>query len=285
MEISHGEHLTLRVGGGQLSARAWGSGGQSVLCLHAAGHSSADFAALAARVGRRLRLYALDWPGHGHSPGDGGRACAHRYADLALHACDSLNLTRPIIIGNSIGGAAAIIAAFHAPEKVSALVLCNPGGLAPIDAGARLAIAGMAAFFAAGAHGATWYPAAFAAYYRHLVLPAHAATRRREAIIAQATELAPLLADAWCGFAEPRADLRAMAAQLSLPVWCAWARGDRLVSWGRSKAAVRRIPQASWSFFRGGHTAFLEDPDRFAASFLAFAAPGAAPGAAVRCDR
>jgi 4,5:9,10-diseco-3-hydroxy-5,9,17-trioxoandrosta-1(10),2-diene-4-oate hydrolase len=165
------------------------------------------------------------------------------------------------------------------------LVLCNAGGLAQVDPLARLVILRLAAMFAAGAHGAAWYPAVFRWYYRRLVLPSSAAAARREEIILAARDLAPLLADAWRGFAEPDADLRACAARLTVPTWCAWARSDRLVSYARARAAIRRIPRATATLFRGGHAAFLEDPDRFATAFCAFAsaiAPTAASQAEVR---
>ncbi|MBU6373318.1 MAG: alpha/beta hydrolase [Alphaproteobacteria bacterium] len=246
--------------------------GPPVLCLHATGHDGRDFDAFASRVGARFRVIALDWPGQGASPADGHAPRAARYADIALGVVEALGLARPIIVGNSIGGAAGVVAAARAPERIGALVLCNAGGLAPVDPIARFVIRRMAGFFAAGARGARWFPAAFRWYYQRLVLPQPAAASRRAEIIAAGCGLAPLLAEAWRGFAEPDADLRACARGLAVPVWCAWARDDRLVSWGRSRAAVRRIPNARWTLFRGGHAAFLEDPDRFAAAFTAFAA-------------
>lgn len=279
MTLPQTSMVTLRPCSTRLMARIWGAGDESVLCLHATGHSGADFGAMAERIAPRFRVIALDWPGQGGSPPDGCAPRAQHYASLTLRACEALGLVRPIVIGNSIGGAAAIIAAAHAPQQFAGLVLCNPGGLAPVDAPARLAIAAMAAFFDAGARGAAWYPAAFRAYYRHVVLPAGPARARRGEIIAEATALAPLLADAWRGFGEPQADLRALAARLGVPVWCAWAKSDPLVAWGRSKAAVRTIPDVDWTLLRGGHAAFLEDPDRFAAQFLARTAPAGGPSA------
>ena len=257
--------LTLR--SGPVHVRSFGVG-QPVLCLHATGHDGSDFAPLAARIGDRYGLHALDFPGQGQSPASGVPPRASAYADIALEACAALGLEHPIVIGNSIGGAAAILAAHRAPRSIRAVVLCNPGGLAPIDATARVAIGFMVAFFAAGARGAPWFETAFAAYYSALVLPR--APQRRRAIITQSRALAPLLAEAWRGFAQPDADLRAIASALPVPVWCAWARDDRLVSWARAKAAVRRIPSGRATLFRGGHAAFLEDSDQFAAAFDSF---------------
>ena len=107
--------------------------GRPLLCLHAAGHASGDFTPLAQRVGGEFEIVAPDWPGQGRSAPDGGAPRAARYADLALELVETLQLDRPILLGCSIGGAAALTAAHRAPEKFSGLVLCNAGrDLAPL---------------------------------------------------------------------------------------------------------------------------------------------------------
>lgn len=256
--------------GNRVAVKRWGKG-RPVLCLHATGHGSGDFAALAERVSHRYEILALDWPGQGRSPPDAGPVSASHYAKVAMSVSEALQLDRPILLGNSIGGAAALIAAHKDPGRFSGLILCNSGGLAPVNALARVAIKAMVAFFDAGTRGARWYDRAFAGYYRRLVLPGKPARRQRERIIAAGSDLAPLLAEAWRSFARPEADLRAMVPEICLPVWLAWARSDRLVSWGRSRAAAQRFPDKVISLFAGGHAAFLEDPDAFAAGFLEFA--------------
>jgi pimeloyl-ACP methyl ester carboxylesterase len=260
----------MNAAGSLVAVKRWGAG-PPVLCLHATGHGGGDFAALAQRVGGRFEIIAVDWPGQGRSPSDGAPPRAAHYSELVLGLCDALQLRRPFLIGNSIGGAAALIAAHRAPDRFSGLVLCNAGGLAPIDGVARFAIGRMVAFFEAGARGASWFDAAFAVYYRRLVLPRAPARTQRDRIIAAGRLLAPLLAQSWRGFAESDADLRDLAAEIEIPVWLAWAKSDQLVAWGRSEPAARRIPNRTITLFRGGHAAFLEDPDRFAQHFLKFA--------------
>ena len=260
--------LTLPSGAG-LVVKRWGRG-TAVLCLHAVGHGSGDFADLAGRLGGEFEFIAIDWPGMGRSPADGLPVRADRFGGLVLEVVEALRLDRPFVIGNSIGGTAAIVAAAAAPGRFAGLVLCNPGGLAPLDGPARFVIGRMAAFFRAGVRGASWFPAVFAAYYRFLVLSRGPASARRKHIVAAGRKLAPLLADAWLGFGEPASDLRPRAPKLALPVWLAWTRGDQLVSWGRAKAAVARMPLHRVTLFRGGHSAFLEDPTAFAAAFRTF---------------
>jgi 4,5:9,10-diseco-3-hydroxy-5,9,17-trioxoandrosta-1(10),2-diene-4-oate hydrolase len=249
--------------------------GPAVVCLHAIGHGAGDFAGLRARLAAAHRVVALDWPGQGHSGADRLAASAARYADLLALALDALAIERAVLVGNSIGGAAAIRYAASHPARVRGLVLENPGGLDRADRLARVVCGAMAAFFAAGARGAAWYPAAFAAYYR-LVLQRPAAAAQRARIVAAGRELAPVLAEAWQSFATPQADLRALAGALACPVLVAWAARDQLVQLRRSLPAIQRIPHARLERFPAGHAAHLETPDAFEDAVVRFLA-GLAP--------
>jgi pimeloyl-ACP methyl ester carboxylesterase len=253
----------IEAAGSRLAVRRWGSGAP-VICLHAIGHSGADFEAFAQRVGAAFEVIALDWPGQGDSPSDAGPVTPEHYADLVEAALPHLCRQPPIVIGNSIGGATAILLAARRPDALRALVLCNSGGLAPVGPTERQAIGLLTAFFRAGAQGAWWFKAAFAAYYR-LILPL-APARRRE-IVASAYEVASVLAEAWAGFARPEADLRHLAPTITTPTLFAWARGDQIIPWSKSKAAAERFPHHEVRLLRGGHSAFLEDTDAFAAVF------------------
>ncbi|MGH7893326.1 MAG: alpha/beta fold hydrolase, partial [Candidatus Binatia bacterium] len=227
------------------------------------------------RLAARHRVIAVDWPGQGNSGDDRHPPSAARYAELAMGALDALGIERAVVVGNSIGGAAALRMASARPERVSALVLENPGGLDPSDRTARTAIAAMVRFFDAGAHGARWFPAAFALYYR-LVLQRAAAAEQRRRIVASAVEIAPLLRDAWRGFGEPDADLRDLVATLRVPVLLAWASRDRIVQLRRCLPAIARIPGARLERFAAGHAPHLETTDAFLGSVERFLAGVAA---------
>jgi len=246
-----------------LAVKRWGKG-DPVVCLHAIGHGAADFEDFAQRVGDSFEVIALDWPGQGDSPADGGPVTPEHYADLLEAELPKLCEKPPILIGNSIGGATAIVFASRRPEAVRGLVLCNSGGLAPVGPFERRAIGALAAFFRAGARRAWWYKAAFAAYYQ-LVLPR--APKRRREIVATAYKIAPVLAEAWEGFARPEADIRALGPTIATPTLFAWAKGDQLIPWSKSAQAASRFPRHAVRLFRGGHAAFLEDADAFAEAF------------------
>ena len=245
--------------------------GPALVCLHAIGHGARDFERLRARLSPRYRVIALDWPGQGRSGDDRTPASAARYADLLAGFVHALRLDEWVVLGNSIGGAAAIQFAAKHVRETRAVVLVDPGGLDEVGALARFVTGRMAAFFAAGARGARWFPWAFRRYYG-LVLPGPAARAQRERIIAAAPEIAPILVQAWRSFGQPSADSRALAASLSCPVLVAWAKQDRIIQLGRNRPAIARIAHARLELFPGGHSPFLECPDEFERSLEAFLA-------------
>ncbi|HEY0436475.1 MAG TPA: alpha/beta hydrolase [Phenylobacterium sp.] len=242
--------------------------GPVIVCLHAVGHGGGDFAALTAAMRDRFEVIRLDWPGQGRSQDDLAHpASAARYADLLEGLLQKLGVVRPVIVGNSIGAAAAILYAARRP--VRGLVLCDSGGLVAVGATVRRFTRAFGAFFRAGARGAWWYPAAFALYYR-MVLPAPAARGQRARVIASSREIAGVLEQAWLSFGREHADIRAVAAGLETPVWFAWARSDRVIPLSLCRPAIEAMRQATVSVFAGGHAPFLEQPAAFLAGFESF---------------
>jgi pimeloyl-ACP methyl ester carboxylesterase len=265
-EIGVPEHASLiDVDGVEVAVVREGKGAPLV-CLHATGHGGGDFAAIR-ELAREYELIRIDWPGQGRSP-DSIAPSAARYGALLIALLDRLGIERPTLIGNSIGGAAAIHYALERP--VRALILCDSGGLVRNDAITRAVCALFVRFFAAGARRARWFMPLFALYYRRLVLPR--APEQRERIIAAGYELAPLLRDAWRSFASPEADLRAQLPSINAPVWVAWARHDRVIPLALCRPALESFPNVKLSLFDGGHTAFLEQPAAFLAGFRVFMA-------------
>jgi pimeloyl-ACP methyl ester carboxylesterase len=270
------------VDGVALSVKRCGRGAP-VVCLSAIGHDALDFAPLAQRLGDRHEFICIEWPQHGDSGLDRQPASAARYATLIGGALTSLGIDRPIILGNSIGGAVAILHAARNP--VRGLVLCDSGGLVEVTPTIARFCRTFARFFSAGERGAWWYPYAFAAYYK-LVLPEPAATHQRSRIVARATQIAPVLREAWTSFAAPEADIRAVAAGLDVPIWVAWATRDRVIPLRACRPAIDAMRGATLDTFDAGHSAFLEQPDAFAAGFAGFIArlPGAAPATPSRAS-
>lgn len=256
-----------------------GSHRPAIVCLHAIGHDGDDFTAFASAFRARHRIVAVDWPGHGASGPDTEPASARRYALLLAGLLDAMGLCRPVLFGNSIGGAAALAHAAAHPDAVRGLVVCNPGGLDPGGVIARCFIGYLVSRFARGVAGDPRYAGWYARYYAGILRtpPSHA---RRAAIVAAAYESAPRLVEAWTSFARPEADLRGLLPTITAPVFVGWAMRDRLVQWRRNRAAVRTLPGATVvGFQHAGHAPFLEEPERFNAAVEGFLARVMAPDA------
>jgi len=256
------------VDGVSISVKRMGQG-MPIVCLSAAGHDAGDFEPLAQRLGDRFEFVCIEWPSHGESGADSVPASAARYAELLQDVLWQLSIRTPVIIGNSIGGAAAILHAARHP--VRALVLCDSGGLIEVDNTVKKLCRLFERFFAAGERGAWWFQPLFALYYR-LVLPSAAVATQRQRIVAKARSLAPALRQAWASFGKPEADIRAIAASLEIPIWVAWAKNDRVIPLSRCLAAIKLLKHARLDTFTAGHTAFLEQPDQFAEKFAQFLA-------------
>lgn len=235
----------------------------AIICLHAIGHGGGDFAAFERAFEWRFRIITVDWPGQGASGYDSQPASARRYAGLLLGLLDVLGLDRPILFGNSVGGAAAITLAEQHPDRVRALVLCNPGGLDPGGFFAGLFIDHLVSRFKRGVAGEARFHEWFTDYYGDVLLGSDAAPRR-DAIVAAGYELAPRLVEAWTSFAQKDADLRAGLSSLRMPVFVGWAMRDGLVQWGRNREAILSIPGARLvRFENSGHAPFLEESSAF----------------------
>lgn len=263
---------TIDIDGVTLAYDRQGSG-PPVVCLSAIQHGAGDFDAFAERVRDRFEVIRLDWPGHGRSGDDAQPASAARYGALLAAFLKTLDIVAPILVGCSIGAAAAVRAAAIGKAEgrpARALVLCDAGGLAPVTPILAKATGAMARFFAAGERGAAWFDAAFSAYYRFIVLPQPAAAAQRRRIVASARVTAGVGRQAWESFGRPEADQIAELQGLGLPVWAAWARDDRVIPLAFVRTALEATPGAEISTFRAGHAAFLEQPDAFVRGFIDF---------------
>jgi 4,5:9,10-diseco-3-hydroxy-5,9,17-trioxoandrosta-1(10),2-diene-4-oate hydrolase len=266
---ANAQRRMLDVSGTRLAVTTTGHG-PAIVCLHAIAHGARDFAKLAAHLGNRFTFVAVDFPAHGDSPAEAAAPTAQRYEALLGAAVDALGLTRFALLGCSIGGAAALHYAAAHPERVTALILCNAGGLQRGGVLARLVCNHFARFFARGERGDRDYARKYRHYYERTVLPQKDAAWRREEIIADAHKTAGTLRAAWLGFAKSESDIRHLPRQIRCPVLYAWCEGDRINAWSRSKRAALSAPNHTVKLFKGGHAAFLEQPEAFEAALIDF---------------
>jgi alpha-beta hydrolase superfamily lysophospholipase len=103
----------------------------SVLVVHGLGEHGGRYAAFASEVAEwGFTTAAVDWPGHGRSPGARGNAswCAMRdeIIPAALDALATEVSVPRLLVGHSMGGAMALDVALAHPAPVASVVACAP---------------------------------------------------------------------------------------------------------------------------------------------------------------
>ncbi|MCL1598252.1 MAG: alpha/beta hydrolase [Actinomycetia bacterium] len=118
------ERVTIDAGG-KVSVLDHGGPGPLVVCVHGLEGSAYNWNLIAPHLAETHRVVAPDLSGFGYTePLDGG-STVERNAQLIADVIDHYGSTA-ILIGNSMGGLVAILAAELFPEKVSSLVLIDP---------------------------------------------------------------------------------------------------------------------------------------------------------------
>lgn len=110
--------------------------GPALVMLHGGGPGASgvsNYAQNLPELARHFRVLLPDQPGFGGSyrPTEqdlDARSITEITVDAVLQALDALGATTFHLLGNSLGGAAAIAIALAAPERVTRLVLMAPGG-------------------------------------------------------------------------------------------------------------------------------------------------------------
>jgi pimeloyl-ACP methyl ester carboxylesterase len=235
--------------------------GQIFLCLHAIGHSSKDFSSLYSLPLEKFRIICVDFPSQGISDVSMHNISATYLAEIITIFIEKLNLKNIIIIGNSIGGAAAIrIASNNANIKM--LSLSNPGGLDKRGILAPLFLNHMIRFFKKGLDHKESFQNKFSKYYKK-VLTSDTATNRRNEIIKDGYILAPLLVQAWTSFKSNNEDLRPLIKTIKCPVLFTWGINDKFVQYGRNKKAIEQFNKYKLIKYKIGHTPYIECPGLF----------------------
>jgi pimeloyl-ACP methyl ester carboxylesterase len=101
------------------------SGEPPIVLVHGATFRSEDWENIFPRLATRYRVIAYDARGHGKS----GRAAGYAIGDFAddlLRVIDHVAAAPAIVIGHSLGGATALVAAARKPAAIKALVLEDP---------------------------------------------------------------------------------------------------------------------------------------------------------------
>jgi pyruvate dehydrogenase E2 component (dihydrolipoyllysine-residue acetyltransferase) len=134
---------TADVAGRKIRYAGTGQDGDVVLLVHGYGGDRDSWLFLQEPLAARHRVYALDLPGHGTSSKDVGDGSVDTLADAVAGVLDAIGAERAHLVGHSLGGAAAVVAAARDPGRTSSLTLIAPSGFGPaINAGYLRGFAG-----------------------------------------------------------------------------------------------------------------------------------------------
>jgi pimeloyl-ACP methyl ester carboxylesterase len=124
---------TVKRDGVRLSCRDWAGHGSPVVLLHGLAGHAGEWDDLARALSPRYRVVAVDQRGHGASerhPHDVSRTA---YVADVMAVVEQLDLRRPVLVGQSLGGHTAMLTAAAHSDLIGALVLveAGPGGPNP----------------------------------------------------------------------------------------------------------------------------------------------------------
>lgn len=119
--VASGDRLRIHA---RVSDRVWSA--TPAVLVHGYGVGTTYLVPLAAQLGRRMRVYAPDLPGHGPSDHDARPLSIPELADALTRWIDAEALTSVLLIGHSLGCQIAVEAAARRPDLVSVLMLIGP---------------------------------------------------------------------------------------------------------------------------------------------------------------
>lgn len=107
-------------------------GNKPIVLLHGSSTNSAMWMGDIVKLSKNHRVYAVDIIGEpGKSDESRPDLKGHYYGEWLDEVFDALNIEKPILIGNSLGGWMALNYATHKPDRVEKLVLLATSGITP----------------------------------------------------------------------------------------------------------------------------------------------------------
>lgn len=125
--------------GVKLAFQQTGSGSPPVVLVHGWTCNHTYFAPQRDHLAKRHRVVTIDLRGHGDSDKPKGPYTIAGFADDVAWLCGEIGLTKPIVIGHSMGGMTALELAARHPDLPSAIVACESPMAIPAALAADLA--------------------------------------------------------------------------------------------------------------------------------------------------
>ncbi len=250
-----------------------------MVLLHALGESAFDWRWVLPALASTNRVYAPDLPGFGHSGKPSADYSPAFFARFVGAYLDALGVERAALVGNSIGGLAALRLALSEPERVSALGLVASAGLGR-EVTYALRLPTLPGY---GEATVTWGKTPLGAFQRawsRVPLLFGRPERVPAEWITEQTKIAQLP-----GFTE--ATMAALRAQvdmggqrevlvdqlphLGMPTLIIWGKRDRVFPYAQGQKAASCLRQCALELIPNcGHLPHVEQPECFAAIVARF---------------
>ncbi len=276
----------VQVEGVRLRYRQEGSG-PAVLLLHGVGASLEFWDWTVPVLRQAFTTLAVDLPGFGRSAFTPAVLSPEGAARLPWAFLDAVGVERAALVGSSLGGTVAVLAAGAAPRRVWAVALAAPGGFGrEVSVLLRLAtLPGVGEALVAAARRAPRLALARVFADSRRIPPALVATVQAHAargapgraylrVLRYALTLRgvrPALVAA----------VRAAAARIEAPTLVVWGARDRVIPPAHATMVAASIPQAQVRMLEGcGHLPLVEAAETFTALLASFLRDAAGRSAA-----
>lgn len=100
--------------------------GPAIVLLHTLRTQLDMFQKVIPALATHFRVYALDYPGHGHSDAPDADYAADFFVAFVAGFLDRLNIEHALLVGESIGGTIALVLAARRNPRVRGVVAVNP---------------------------------------------------------------------------------------------------------------------------------------------------------------
>ncbi|HPL97820.1 MAG TPA: alpha/beta hydrolase [Smithellaceae bacterium] len=235
----------------------FGAHAQSLVFIHGSGGTSDVWTMQYSKMHTRFNILAVNLPGHGKSEGAAEQSidgCVARLREIIGAA----GLSRPLLVGHSLGAAIALSFALHHPDEPSGVAAVggglampvNPDILSGFQTNPELVMDMMCKFSLARQNRAKLYDTA----------------RARLAEADPGVVYANMLA---CS----RFDITREAKNIRVPVLAVCGREDKMTPPAASEAIAAAIEGTKLVIIEeAGHMVMMEQPDAFNTALLDFAA-------------
>jgi len=235
--------------------------GPPLILLHGAGGRGSAWREVIPQLARGFQVIVPDIPGHGDSKAPGALYTRRFYSSWLKRFIIEMRLSRPSIVGHSLGGAIALALAVQQPDLIDRLVLVNSIGLGVPAARASLLL--LAALFTPSEEAALALMGA-AMFGEQVARP----KALMYDLVARSGPIPRGLRGFWLVFSRTWDIARPIRPrdleQIRLPTLIVWGADDPYFPIAHARRAARHLAKSRVELMHGaGHIPFLQQPREF----------------------